>query len=174
MERVENWLLPNGKLKSEELAKQKARKEKLRMKHVEGKTRTKHRNSPTKNRTPWGWKFPDGREVCDTKTAAGKREYDSRIDKMVIRQGHRCRCGKSLCVKSPTGNGVSWYVPGELPTFGHDIPRGHGGARRDDRIELPDGKWINHAECFECNSSKGSRRSHEVVKPCPKKVREQC
>jgi hypothetical protein len=32
-----------------------------------------------------------------------------------------------------------------------------GGGKRDDRTELPDGKWLNGAAHYECNQWKSSR-----------------
>jgi hypothetical protein len=108
---------------------------------------------PVKNPTPWGYKIGE-REICDLRTAAGKREYESRIDKMVRRQNGWCKCKKFLRTIELTG-----YLIGERPTFGHDIPRGNGGMNRDDRIWDSEGKPMNHAECLDCNMAKGSKRS---------------
>lgn len=94
--------------------------------------------------------YPDGREVCNLATAAGRREYEGRIDQMADRQGWRC------CLE-----GESPVCPGSLKghraTFEHEFGRGAGGAKRDDRITLPDGRWINGAAHAACNSWKGSR-----------------
>jgi hypothetical protein len=49
--------------------------------------------------------------------------------------------------------------PGKLAeneaTFEHE--RGRGAGKRDDRIELPGGTWINGAAHALCNEWKGSR-----------------
>ncbi len=51
--------------------------------------------------------------------------------------------------------------PGRLllkdATFEHEDGRGAGGSKRDDRIVLPDGTWINGVSHLLCNSLKGSR-----------------
>lgn len=99
---------------------------------------------PRKNKTPWGWTVGE-REICDTKTKAGLAEYHARVLAMGQRQGGVCACGKSFAEVSCT--------------FGHDIPRGNGGMNRDDRIWDAKGNPMNHAECLECNSRKGSKRS---------------
>lgn len=104
----------------------------------------KRKRMPTKNRTEWGWKFADGREVCDRDTAKGEAEYDDRVDAMVARQNGWCKCGVSFTVTRAT--------------FGHDIPRGNGGCYRDDRIVDENGNPMNHAECWDCNGEKGSKR----------------
>jgi hypothetical protein len=50
--------------------------------------------------------------------------------------------------------------PGRLmlreATFDHENKRGAG--KRDDRIELPDGRWINGAAHLQCNNAVGSKR----------------
>lgn len=92
--------------------------------------------------------FCDGREVCDLKCAAGKREYLYRIAEMMVRQGMVCPlCGGWLSCSDAT--------------FEHQAGRGHGGGHRDDRIEV-DGKPQNAAVHGSCNSKKGSRRYHWV------------
>jgi hypothetical protein len=89
--------------------------------------------------------FADGREVCNLETAAGKREYGQRLEQMIMRQhGYCCLCGE-------------WLRPMDA-TFDHEDGRGMGGARRDDRIVLPNGTWINGAAHEWCNNEKGSRR----------------
>ena len=105
--------------------------------------------------------FADGREVCQD-TVAGKREYENRTTQMLERQGFRCcLCGEFV-----------W--PAEV-TFEHEDGRGMGGARRDDRISLPDGTWINGAAHRHCNNEKGSRRIayNFRFQACPKKEREE-
>jgi hypothetical protein len=70
---------------------------------------------------------------------------------MLVRQRFRC------CLE-----GVAPGCPGILSpleaTFEHEFGRGMNGAHRDDRIELPDGQWINGAAHGVCNAWKGSRR----------------
>jgi hypothetical protein len=92
--------------------------------------------------------YPDGREVLNKMTAEGKQEYRSRTLKMLDRQGERC------CLE-----GFAPMCPGLLSpdetTFEHEW--GRGGGKRDDRIELPDGTWINGAAHARCNGWKGSR-----------------
>jgi len=88
--------------------------------------------------------YQDGREVCNLQTKAGRSEYAFRIWQMLLRQTHRCcLCGK--------------WLRSEEATFEHQDGRGMGGGHRDDRIEV-DGKPINGAAHFWCNSAKGSRR----------------
>lgn len=84
----------------------------------------------------------DGREVCDTRTAAGRREYNRRKDVMFQRQGGRC----SMCGK-PMKYGTA--------TFEHQDGRGMGGSRRDDRVEI-NGKPYNSLACWWCNALAGS------------------
>jgi hypothetical protein len=92
--------------------------------------------------------LPDGREICDLKTASGKREYKARIKAMLLRQKGTCGlCGQPLAI--------------EVATFDHADGRGLGGSRRDDRIFFPDGeilKEINLAAHYKCNAEKGSIR----------------
>jgi len=90
--------------------------------------------------------YPDGREVCSD-TADGKAEYDHRRRVMLERQGGVCCiCGRPLKHSDAS--------------FEHEHCRGAGGAWRDDRTELPDGRWINGAACWTCNSAKGSALGH--------------
>lgn len=88
--------------------------------------------------------YPDGREVCNLATQAGKDEYKKRTREMVERQDNRC----CLC-----------YQPlrKEEATFEHEAGRGMGGGHRDDRI-VADGRWVNGAAHSWCNSQKGSKR----------------
>lgn len=95
----------------------------------------------------------DGREICrvggNDGTASGQREYKLRVEQMAERQNHICCLyGHAPC------------CPGSLigyrATFEHE--NGRGGGKRDDRIELPDGTWVNGAAHMECNGWKGSRR----------------
>jgi hypothetical protein len=108
---------------------------------------------PPKNKTEWGWITPDGREICDTRKEAGKREYAMRTHAMCVRQGGVCKCGRKIAVVL-----AEWMIGYVRATFGHDIPRGNGGMNRDDRIWDSEGKPMNHAECWDCNSEKGSKR----------------
>ena len=84
--------------------------------------------------------YRDGREVCNLLTAAGKREYRNRVLSMLTSQEHVC----CLC-KRP--------LRPEDATFEHEIGRGMGGGHRDDRIEI-NGKWVNGAAHYWCNSRK--------------------
>jgi hypothetical protein len=95
--------------------------------------------------------FRDGREVCNTRIAAGKAIYEGRKMAMWERQGRRCCLYRHI--RSCPGR-LEWNEA----TFDHEVPRGHGGGSRDDRIVLPDGKWQNGAAHWRCNSLKGSRR----------------
>lgn len=93
--------------------------------------------------------FRDGREVCSD-TKAGWDEYNLRKRIMWERQGRRC-CLENICP----------YCPGNLhwsdTSFDHSSGRGHGGGKRDDRIEV-DGKPINGCCHHFCNAWKGSRQ----------------
>ncbi|MGA9668283.1 MAG: HNH endonuclease signature motif containing protein [Terracidiphilus sp.] len=82
---------------------------------------------------------PGSREVCNLKTAEGKRIYDERHKEAWVRDGRRC----GIC-----GHLISF----EFSTPDHISPRGMGGARRDDRVENL------QASHFWCNNRKGSRR----------------
>lgn len=95
--------------------------------------------------------YPDGREVC-SETKAGKDEYHRRKRVMWERQDKQC--GLQISPQCPK------RMPLSMATFDHTDPRGMGGARRDDRIEV-DGKPQNMAVCCWCNSKKGSRRMKE-------------
>lgn len=95
--------------------------------------------------------YPDGREVCNTRTVAGNREYKRRTLQMVERQNHICCLYGISPVCHPRG-----LLLGYIPTFEHE--NGRGGGKRDDRTELPDGTWINGAAHVQCNQWKGSRR----------------
>ena len=84
--------------------------------------------------------YRGGREVCDLKTAAGQREYESRIRQMLEWQ-------KGICCLFARLN----CCPGPLllddAVFEHEDGRGMGGGRRDDRV-LVDGKRKNGAACW--------------------------
>lgn len=88
-------------------------------------------------------RYPDGREVC-LDTPAGRAEYYRRTAIMAQRQNWRCgACPVKMDLATVT--------------FDHVIPRGMGGASRDDRIEV-DGEWKNRAVHSWCNAKRGSRR----------------
>jgi hypothetical protein len=94
----------------------------------------------------------DGREVCRNRTKEGRDEYKKRTAAMVERQkGICCLYGYSP-VCHPRG-----ILAGYIPTFDHEYGRGMNGGKRDDRIVLPDGTWINGACHALCNQWKGSR-----------------
>jgi len=92
--------------------------------------------------------YPDGREQCNLAHREGMSEYLKRTAAMVKRQKGRC-CLENECPD----------CPGRLDvieaTFEHE--NGRTSGNRDDRIELPDGTWINGAAHRRCNSWKGSR-----------------
>jgi hypothetical protein len=104
--------------------------------------------------------YPDGREVCFTQGRVGiykgRREYQDRIYAMCKRQNFVC-CLYGIC---PTCPGDMAFVEA---TFEHE--NGRGAGKRDDRIELPDGRWINGAAHYTCNTWKGSRRIDYNLKP---------
>lgn len=92
--------------------------------------------------------YPDGREVCWKGSPEGRAEYRKRTLEMRTRQGGRC------CLEF-----YAPMCPGRLSeaetTFEHED--GRGGGKRDDRIVLPDGTWINGAAHALCNGWKSSR-----------------
>lgn len=92
--------------------------------------------------------YADGREKCLMKTVLGRELYRARTLEMRTRQGNRC------CLEF-----YAPMCPGPLrvaeATFEHETPK--SGGRRDDRIILPDGTWINGAAHAACNVWKGSR-----------------
>ena len=99
--------------------------------------------------------FPDGREVCQTRLdkpegAEGRAEYKRRKEAMWERQ-------KGICCLY----GFLPQCPGKLMlkdcTFEHEDGRGAGGSKQSDRIELPDGTWINGVSHLLCNGAKGSK-----------------
>jgi len=94
--------------------------------------------------------FRDGREWCNMNTKAGRDEYDRRRRVMWERQNKRC-CLEGIAPDCP--GRLSW----EYATFEHENGRGHGGGKRDDRIEI-EGKWINGVSHPQCNVWKASRR----------------
>jgi hypothetical protein len=104
--------------------------------------------------------MPDGREIINTKITEGLREYRRRIADMLARQKHIC------CL-------FGWIAecPGHLhlreSTFEHEGLR----RDRDDRIVLPDGRWINGAAHKICNNLKGSRRiPYNEIHNAPKAI----
>jgi hypothetical protein len=92
--------------------------------------------------------YPDGREVCNTKTVAGNKEYKGRVAKMLERTKGMC------CLFGYAPMCAGWLALIEA-TFEHE--GGRGGGKRDDRIELPDGRWQNGVAHLICNQWKGSR-----------------
>lgn len=85
-----------------------------------------------------------GREVCNLKTAEGRREYYRRIAEMALRQKGKCSlCGSPMRIDDCT--------------YEHESGRGMGGGHRDDRIEI-NGKQYNSAAHSLCNVRKGSVR----------------
>ena len=88
--------------------------------------------------------FPDGREVCNGRTAAGVREYRRRREFMYARdKGICCICELPIRHKDEA-------------TWEHSEGRGMGGFKRDDRTEK-DGKPYNGVAHLVCNTEKGSR-----------------
>ena len=109
--------------------------------------------SQVKRELPHVKVYPDGREVLQTRLdkpegAEGRAEYKRRKEAMWKRQGAVC------CLY-----GFIPECPGRLLlrdcTFEHED--GRTGGKRDDRIELPDGTWINGVSHGLCNGLKGSR-----------------
>ena len=99
-------------------------------------------------------KLPDGREICFTvgrvtQSARGRKEYKRRTLAMLERQGGRC------CLEGYAPMCLGLLLAKDA-TFEHE--NGRGGGKRDDRISLPGGKWINGAAHTVCNQWKGSRR----------------
>jgi hypothetical protein len=92
----------------------------------------------------------DGREICDKMTTAGRKEYRRRTLAMLYRQEGRC------CLEA-YAPGCPGTLTADSATFDHEWGRGQGGGKRDDRIVLPDGTWLNGACHNECNQWKGSR-----------------
>lgn len=91
-----------------------------------------------------------GAEQCNLLTKAGRDEYIRRKRLMWERQGRMC------CY-----HGHFDICPGKLnwsdAMFAHEVPCGHGGGSRDDRIEV-NGKRLNGVAHARCNSLAGSRR----------------
>jgi hypothetical protein len=92
--------------------------------------------------------FPDGREVIRVAAVHGRAIYRQRIIAMAERQRWIC------CLE-----GYAPMCRGRMNrreiSFEHEW--GRGGGKRDDRIILPDGTWINGAAHKICNQWKGSR-----------------
>ena len=92
---------------------------------------------------------PHGREVINLSLPEGKAEYRRRVEEMWKRQKGIC------CLYGHIPN-----CPGrlklELACFEHEGGRGMGAARRDDRLVLPDGRWLNGAAHYRCNRARGS------------------
>lgn len=93
---------------------------------------------------------PDGREVCDLNTSAGRLAYKRKVRDMADRQGGICCLFGHSPVCHPRG-----LLLGCTVTFEHE--RGRGGGKRDDRTALPDGSWVNGAAHLICNNWKSSR-----------------
>jgi hypothetical protein len=91
----------------------------------------------------WRKVYEGGREVLNCKTELGRQAYKIRTLMMAERQGWICAL---------TGE----QLTAENVTFDHQ--RGRCSGRRDDRISLPDGTWINAAVTWKANSEKGSKR----------------
>lgn len=119
----------------------------------------KPKDMPRRKRVDHVETMLDGREVCDLRTRAGVREYKIRTLLMWHRQDGMCpRCKRRIAE--------------EDASFDHVVPRGHGGAMRDDRIEIKvpvrwdeEGNvleevtiWQNECLHLWCNILKGSRR----------------
>lgn len=102
---------------------------------------------PTKNRTEYGWKFPDGREICDLATAKGRKEYHARALAMAERQGWICGCGCGRRMFEITD--MPWSM-----TFEHC--NGRGASKHDDRIKDENGNEMNMAFRLDCNLRAGS------------------
>lgn len=88
--------------------------------------------------------YADGHEICRKDTPEGRILYRDRTLKMLSRQGGRC----CLC---------DHPLRKDDALFEHQLGRGHGGGKRDDRITLPSGKWLNGAVCWQCNAEKASK-----------------
>lgn len=93
--------------------------------------------------------FPDGRQVINLMCPQGFREYRLRVRLMLERQQGVC-CLSRACPQCPGALRL------EDAVFEHQLGRGMGGGKRDDRIER-DGKWINGACHEQCNRWKSSR-----------------
>lgn len=98
---------------------------------------------PPRRKQPAIEYFPD-REVCNMKTAEGKRMYKDRLYEMEVRQGFTC----AICTR----------IAGGRMEFDHQDGRGANGGHRDDAITDFKGGWINAALCHDCNTKKGSKR----------------
>jgi hypothetical protein len=86
--------------------------------------------------------FEDKREVCNQATKGGLQLYRQRLQLMVERQrGLCCNCRK------PLGDDIS---------FEHE--KGRNARFKDERTEV-DGKPLNGASHWLCNSKRGSKRT---------------
>lgn len=102
-----------------------------------------------------GWKkvAHDGREILNLRTVKGRKEYSFRKEIAAQRQRNVC-CLFGECPTCPR------LLLGYYFSFEHEFGRGHGGGKRDDRIEITVNGltfWVNGAAHFECNAWKGSR-----------------
>jgi hypothetical protein len=97
------------------------------------------------------FRYPDLREVCDMKSAKGRREYSRRIREMWERQGKRC--GLIISPQCKERNGRLLINEAQ---FDHSFGRGMGGAKRTDAILDKNGNWLNQSVCCWCNCLKGS------------------
>lgn len=99
--------------------------------------------------------YPGGRECCNMGLRAGLAEYRWRTLEALERQGGRC-CLQDYAPMCPG------YLSEDDATMDHEHGRGHGGGKRDDRLEVPDPdnpgkmKWQNGAAHLCCNVWKGS------------------
>lgn len=103
---------------------------------------------PGRRKRQWLTVMRDQREVLDLETRKGQQEYRLRTTKMWQRQNGIC----PLC-----GHRIPW----EQASFDHEVPRGMGGAMRDDRIEIiANGQVVYQNQCvhLKCNILRGSRR----------------
>lgn len=98
------------------------------------------------------FRFPDGREECCLTTKSGRDEYAQRTRHMWEWQNKLCGLQISEQCKAKKGR-----LALADTQFDHEVSRGMGGAKRDDRI-MVDGVRKNRAVCAWCNSLKGSRR----------------
>jgi hypothetical protein len=101
--------------------------------------------------------FADGREVCDLTIKSGREEYRSRVKKMLSWQNGTCGLQINEQCKARRGR-----LSFEEAQFDHEVPRGMGGAKRDDRIEIG-GKRVSRAVCPWCNCLRGSRPVSDFI-----------
>ena len=86
--------------------------------------------------------YPDGREVCNIATHAGRLEYKRR---------HRLAWERDKGICGICHRPVQW----EESTVDHIEPKGMGGSNHDDRVENMQPSHLL------CNGEKGSRRGFE-------------